>query len=177
MTNPLTPRIRFFLSHSMKDQAVVELLREQIEALGVHLYLAEHDPQPGRPLAEKVIEAIKHCDATVVLLTEAGAAAPFVQQEIGVARGAGKLIIPIVQKGIDGNMLAMLAGVERIEVDFAEPAQALAAVGANLEPLVQSQVAQMPTAAKAAGSSNEILVLAGLGVLVLALLIMLNRSS
>jgi len=55
----------------------------------------------------------------VVLLTEAGAVAPFVQQEIGVARGAGKLIVPIVQKGIDPNMLATLVGVERIEVDFA----------------------------------------------------------
>src|SRR5260370_20587028 len=114
------PRSCFFLSHSMKDQAVVELLRQQIVALGVDLYLAEHDPQPGKPLADKVIEAIHRTDAMVVLLTEAGAAAPFVQQEIGVARGARKLIVPIVQEGIDGNVLAMLAGVERIAVDLTQ---------------------------------------------------------
>ena len=66
-----------------------------------------------------MIKQIHGCDAMVVLLTEAGAVAPFVQQEIGVARGAGKLIVPIVQKGIDPNMLATLVGVERIEVDFA----------------------------------------------------------
>src|ERR1022692_2522387 len=99
-----TPRrCRFFLSHSMKDHAVVELLKQQIEALGVDLYLAEHDPQPGRPLVDKVTEAIRRSDAMVVLLTEAGVAAPFVQQEIGVAHCAHKLIVPIVQAGIDGN--------------------------------------------------------------------------
>jgi hypothetical protein len=31
----------------MKDTQAVELLRKHIEALGVDLYLAEHDPQPG----------------------------------------------------------------------------------------------------------------------------------
>jgi hypothetical protein len=106
-----TPRrARFFLSHSMKDQAVVELLKQQIDALGVELYLAEHDPQPGRLLADKVSEAIGRSDAVVVLLTANGAAAPFVQQEIGIARHAGKLVVPIVQEGIGENALAMLAG-------------------------------------------------------------------
>ncbi|MGH6876539.1 MAG: toll/interleukin-1 receptor domain-containing protein, partial [Rhizomicrobium sp.] len=140
MTSSDSGRIQFFLSHSMKDHVVVEMIREHIESLGVDLYLAEHDPQPGTPLAEKVIKQINACDAMVVLLTEAGAAAPFVQQEIGVARGAGKLIVPIVQKGIDPNMLAMLVGVERIDVDFPQPPLALAAVTDNLKPLVQAHV-------------------------------------
>lgn len=161
----------------MKDHAVVELLKQQIEALGVNLYLAEHDPQPGRPLADKVIEAIRHSDAMVVLLTEAGAAAPFVQQEIGVARGAGKLIVPIVQEGIDGNVLAMLAGVERIEVDFAEPAEALATVAAKLQPLVQSQAEQMAATDAPAGGPNPVLVLAGIGLLVVILLIAFSDSK
>jgi hypothetical protein len=134
-------------------------------------FLADPAP-PGMPLADKVIEAIHRADAMVVLLTEAGAAAPFVQQEIGVARGARKLIVPIVQEGIDGNVLAMLAGVERIEVDFAKPSEALATVTSKLQPLVQSQaekIAAAPAASPAAPNTMPVLV--GLGLLVLALLI------
>jgi hypothetical protein len=187
MTTAESRSVRFFLSHSMKDQAVVELLRQQIETLGVELYLAEHDPRPGTPLADKVIDQIRRCEAMVVLLTEAGATAPFVQQEIGVARGADKLIVPIVQEGINGNMLAMLAGVERIDVDFTRPAEALATVASKLEPLVEAQIAksapahtsalQAATAASPAGSTASFSVLAGLGILVLALLIMYSKAS
>jgi TIR domain len=177
-----TPRITFFLSHSMKDQAVVELVRQQIVGLGVDLYLAEHDPQPGRPLADKVIERIHRSDAMVVLPTEAAAGAPFVQQEIGVARGRGIPIIPIVQKGIDGNMLAMLAGVERIEVDFADLTHALATVTSGLEPMVKSQLAAAAARAArqaTAPQANQDMsgaLLVGLGVLVLALLIVMSKS-
>jgi hypothetical protein len=162
----------------MKDQAVVELLKQQIEALGVELYLAEHDPQPGRLLADKVSEAIGRSDAVVVLLTANGAAAPFVQQEIGIARQAGKLIVPIVQEGIDGNALAMLAGVERIEVDFTNPAEALATVTAKLQPLVQAQAEKMAAKPGApAGQPNLLPVLAGVGLILVILLIAFSDSK
>jgi TIR domain len=187
MTTAEPRSVRFFLSHSMKDQAVVELLRQQIETLGVDLYLAEHDPRPGTPLADKVIEQIHQCEAMVVLLTEAGATAPFVQQEIGVARGSSKLIVPIVQQGINGNMLAMLTGMERIEVDFARPAEALAVVTSSLEPLVRAQLERLAAAqaAKAAPASTAaapagsmaVPVLAGLGILMLALLLVYSYSK
>src|ERR1022692_2689103 len=156
-----TPRrCRFFLSHSMKDQAVVELLKQQIEALGVELYLAEHDPQPGRLLADKVSEAIGRSDAVVVLLTANGAAAPFVQE------------------GIDGNALAMLAGVERIEVDFTNPAEALATVTAKLQPLVQAQAEKMAAKPGApAGQPNLLPVLAGVGLILVILLIAFSDSK
>jgi hypothetical protein len=176
---PGSGRTQFFLSHSMKDHVVVEMLRQHIEALGVGLYLAEHDPRPGTPLAEKVIKQIHGCDAMVVLLTEAGAVAPFVQQEIGVARGAGKLIVPIVQKGIDPKMLAMLVGVERIEVDFGRPSEALAIVAASLEPLIEAQVGRAAVGGDSysPGSAYAIPILAGLGILVLALLLVYAKSS
>jgi TIR domain len=162
----------------MKDHAVVEMMRRHIESLGVDLYLAEHDPQPGTPLADKVIKQIHGCDAMVVLLTKAGAVAPFVQQEIGVARGAGKLIVPIVQKGIDPNMLAMLVGVERIEVDFGSPAEALATVAVGLEPLVGAQAGRAAVGrdSYSPGSAYVIPILAGLGILMLAILLMYKTA-
>jgi hypothetical protein len=173
-------RLLFFLSHSMKDGPAVQLLREHLDSLSIDLYLAEHDPQPGVNIANKLIAAIERSDAVVVLLTEAGAAAPFVQQEIGAARQAGKLIVPIVQEGVDTRTLAMLEGLERIDVDFARPSEALSRVTSSLEPLIYRQAEAMrpaqPQASAAASVQIPLPVLVGLGLLALALLLALANK-
>jgi hypothetical protein len=127
---------RFFLSHSMLEISEVEKLRETIAGLGVSVYLAENDPQPGVNLAAKVLGEIKASDAVIVLLAAGGASSPWVQQEIGAAMAAGKLVVPIVQTGIDVKM-AGLAGLEYIQVDFASPGDAAMTVSSALEPLVR----------------------------------------
>ena len=48
------PRLELFLSHSTVDREHVELVSRQIEALGIDVYLAEHDPKPGTSIAHKV---------------------------------------------------------------------------------------------------------------------------
>jgi hypothetical protein len=180
MSGSAPGRILFFLSHSMKDGPAVEMLRDHLDSLGVDLYLAEHDPQPGVSVVSKVIAAIERSDAVVVLLTEAGATAPFVQQEIGAARHADKLIVPIVQEGVDTRMLAMLAGLERIDVDFARPAEALARLTSGLEPLIQRQAEAMRSAqsraAAVAPAQIPLPVLIGLGLLAVALLLALSNK-
>jgi TIR domain len=132
---------RFFFSHSMQDVPEVDNLRTAIAALGVEVYLAEHDPRPGAVLADKVTAAITASDAVLVLLTESAASSPWVQQEIGAARSAGKLIVPIVAAGVPAGE-GVLAGIEWISVDFASPADAVATVSAALEPLVRKHFEQ-----------------------------------
>lgn len=56
---------RFFLSHSMLDASEVEKLHSTIVGLGVNVYLAENDPQPGVNLAGKVLAEIKASDAVI----------------------------------------------------------------------------------------------------------------
>jgi hypothetical protein len=160
---------RFFLSHSMLDTSKVEKLHETIAGLGVSVYLAENDPQPGVNLAAKVLAEIKASDAVIVLLAEAGASSPWVQQEIGEAIALGKLVVPIVQAGIDVNM-AGLAGLEYISVDFASPSDAAATVSSALEPLVRRHAEQ-----QARQEQQEMLIAIGL-VVALALVIAYNSK-
>lgn len=182
MSGSASGRPLFFLSHSMKDGPAVQMLAERLDSLSVDLYLAEHDPRPGVNIADKIIAAIERADAVVVLLTEAGATAPFVQQEIGAARQAGKLIVPIVQEGVDTRTLAMLDGLERIDVDFAQPSEALAKVTSSLEPLIYRQAEAMRPAQShtfAAASVHiqiPLPVLIGLGLLAVALLLALSKE-
>jgi hypothetical protein len=76
-------------------------------------------------ISEKVKAQIGACDALVVLLTVNSQYSAYVQQEIGVAEGIRKLVIPIVQPGVNEKALAMLAGKEYIPFDHLSPQTAL----------------------------------------------------
>jgi hypothetical protein len=116
-------KLRVFLSHSSGDAVAVALFHGQAAAMGVDVYLAEHDVQPGELLAEKVKNAIQGRDAVVVLLTRAGATSKYVNQEIGVALAAGVPVVPVVERGVED--LAMLEGREYIAFDPLHPEGAL----------------------------------------------------
>jgi hypothetical protein len=83
-----------------------------------------------------------------------------VRQEIGAAMAARKLVVPIVQEGIDVKM-AGLAGLEYIPVDFASPGDTAATVSSALEPLVRRHAEKQ--------AQQEMLVALGLVALVLVI--------
>ncbi len=143
-----------FLSHSSRDRAWVEWIAANAQGVGVSVYLYEHDPQPGVPIAAKVQERINLSDAVVVLLTRNSQASPYVQQEIGFAAARGKPIIPLLQPGVPKEALAMLEGREYVEFDFQQPQKALA---------VLLQYLQKRKALK----EQQVAVLVGVGALIL----------
>jgi hypothetical protein len=168
-TSQTGPRLRVFLSHATRDLQQVELVRRQIEALGISVYLAEHDPKPGTSIAAKVDEALQSCHVFVVLITTNSSDSAFVQQEVGLARAYRKPIIPIVDKTVDASSLGILTEVERLELDLGAPAEALAKMSASLQPLVLAQVSSTNVAIRIAPGAPDlgtIVLLVGLGLLV-----------
>jgi hypothetical protein len=139
MSSPTTAipgrQAMLFVSHATADGAVLTWVTAQIEAMGIHPYLAEHDPQPGRNLGDKVIAAINDSDAMLVLLTRQGFESTFVQQEIGAARHAGKPILALVDQAILDRNRAMLDGAEVIVVNTGDLAQSSATLVAVLREL------------------------------------------
>ena len=112
---------KIFISHSGADRQWVEQIDVIAKNSGIDTYLYEHDPQPGKSVAEKVKQAIQNSDALVVLLTYNSQFSPYVQQEIGFAEARGMRIIPLVQPSIPERSLAMLEGREYIPFDFYNP--------------------------------------------------------
>lgn len=162
------PRLEVFLSHSVDDRDHVTLVQRQIEALGIDVYLAEHDPKPGTSIAAKIDEALRRSHAVVVLITATSINSAYVQQEVGLARAYGKPIVPIVEKGVDKSRLGMLGEVEYLELDLSQPADALAKVSASLQPLVLAQVSAVNvslTVTPTMPSAENQLLLIGLGLL------------
>ena len=143
-----------FLSHSEADADWVQWIAAKAKPLGINVYLHEHDPQPGTPVANKVKRAIAKSDALVVLLTHNSQNSSYVQQEIGYAEGRGKRVIPLVQPGVDQRSLAMLEGREYIPFDFRDLQKSFNTLLTYLQKLKQAK-------------ENELAVLMGFGALVL----------
>lgn len=119
--------MKLFLSHSNSDAAWVHAVNTQLEKLGVTVYLAEFDLQPGRPLDTKLQRNIDLADAMVVLLTESAAVSPIVREEIGYAICAEKLVVPLVDPAVarDPALMGMLNGHEYIIFDKGSPEEGL----------------------------------------------------
>lgn len=159
----MTNQTQIFLSHSTQDRRLCEWLKASAAKVDIALYLAEHDVHPGDHLAGTINEAIDNSDAVVVLLSTNSVSAPYVHQEIGYALKAKKVIIPLVQPGIEQGSLAMLQGLKYIPFDFDNPQAGRDELLATLHALIERQQTskQIP---------RETVVLAGLALAVLLLL-------
>ncbi len=118
--------LKVFLSHSAKDKSVLGNIVEETRHLGINLYLYEHDLQPGTMIADKVKKEISGADLFVVLLTKESQYSAYVQQEIGIAEGANKPVVPLVESGVEDRSLATLKGMEYVEFDPVNPEKSLA---------------------------------------------------
>src|SRR5947209_9837790 len=103
-----------FLSYSVghSDLPLVVNLQEQANAAGITLYLADRDAQPGTNLSAKIEIAISRAEVLVALLTENGVDSKWVNQEIGYALAKQKVVVPLVEEGVE--VPGMLVGREYV---------------------------------------------------------------
>ncbi len=111
---------KVFISHSTRDQGLVISLTNLLSKFEVEVFVAEWYLDPGVRIDNKIFEQIEASDCVVVLLSRKGIRSNWVHQEIGYALKCNKLIIPLVEKGIDSNDLAALQGMQYIEYDSHE---------------------------------------------------------
>lgn len=84
---------KIFVSHSSVDVAIVGWLKDQVEAMGNFVWVAEWDLQAGESVTKQVLEAIGECDAYIILLTRDGYNSTYVAHETGAAVASGKPVI------------------------------------------------------------------------------------
>lgn len=85
-----------FISYSTNDLPVVEHIRKTIESPSVKTFVAEYSVSPGSRLAPSIIDAIKKCDLFVLIWSKNSKISEWVPQEIGVAKGDNKTILPLL---------------------------------------------------------------------------------
>src|SRR5450755_437980 len=88
--------LQVFISYSTKDLPTVEFVKSMLADTSVEVYVAEYDLPPGTPIPVALISKIKTCDLFIVLWSANSRESEWVQQEIGIAKGNDKQIIPVV---------------------------------------------------------------------------------
>ena len=114
------PGLKIFISHSVADLNLVIRLHELLTSTGVIVYVAELQPQPGAVISRKIEEMIRESDYVLVLLTENGRRSPFVNYEVGLAKGLNKSVIPLVQRGLQ---VSYFQGIDVVYFDKEDPEQ------------------------------------------------------
>jgi len=89
-----------FISYSTRDLRTAEVIRGWVQHAGATVFLAQYSVPPGQQLAEQVLAAIRNCDLFLLMWSQGARGSDWVPQEIGVARGLNKPILPIV---LDAN--------------------------------------------------------------------------
>jgi TIR domain len=90
---------RVFFSYSHKDRWIAKQCVRLIEELAkgkIHAFLDAKDIEVGGDITEEVLASIRRCNEFVVLLSANSNGKPWVQFEIGVARGRQKPVMAIL---------------------------------------------------------------------------------
>ncbi|MCC6962537.1 MAG: toll/interleukin-1 receptor domain-containing protein [candidate division Zixibacteria bacterium] len=85
-----------FISYSTRDLPLANQTKVLLEQSGSHVFLAEYSVLPGSGLSAEIIRAIKNCDLFLLLWSRNSQSSEWVPQEIGIAKGADKPILPVV---------------------------------------------------------------------------------
>jgi hypothetical protein len=85
-----------FISYSTHDIALATQTKTLLEQTGSSVFLAESSLAPGASLSVDITKAIKACDLFILLWSRNSQTSEWVPQEIGIARGADKPILPVV---------------------------------------------------------------------------------
>ena len=87
---------KVFISYSTNDLHIAEHVKKLLTHPAVKVFIAEYSVSPGSSLTNDIVAAIKTCDLFVLLWSQNSIASEWVTQEIGVARGYEKPMLPIV---------------------------------------------------------------------------------
>jgi len=89
--------LNIFISYATKDlariQSVLDIFKSQEQ---MRLFMAERSMLPGEKFEERILEEIKQADLFILFYSKHAHKSHYVQNEVGVAKGKGIPVIPIL---------------------------------------------------------------------------------
>jgi len=106
-----------FISYKSEESAQARAVRTLLEANGIDCWMAPDSIEPGGEYGTQITNAVRTCDALVLLLTEAAQASTYVLSEIDLAVTFKKDIVPLHLDSVELNdaFVFRLSVVQRIE--------------------------------------------------------------
>jgi hypothetical protein len=116
----MTPRI--FVSYSSPDQLKAEAIRQALEDAGIVCWIAPRDLQAGTQWGAGIVQAIKACEAVVVVFSQAANNSPQVAREMELAVANRRPLIPIrVANDMPTDDMQYFLGVSHWFNAYAQP--------------------------------------------------------
>src|SRR4051794_15795033 len=123
-----------FVSHSSHDRGAVEAVSARLRAAGFAALFVDFDPEQGIPAGRswerELYAQLRQTDAVIFLASPAAVASQWCLLEVGLARSLTRPIVPVrLELGV---RLALLADVQWLDLDAANPEPGLARLLAGL---------------------------------------------
>lgn len=114
---------KVFISYSTRDLTRATHIKQLLEGVGAQVFVAEYSLPAGTELARGIIANIKACDLFVLLWSHHARNSEWVPQEIGVAKGHDKPVIPILLHA-GAEVPGFLRGIKYLPL-YSDPRKAL----------------------------------------------------
>src|SRR3954470_24942468 len=123
-----------FVSHSSHDRVAAEAVCARLRAAGFAALFVDFDPEQGIPAGRnwerELYAQLRQTDAVIFLASPAAVASQWCLLEVGLARSLTRPIVPVRLE--PGVRLALLADVQWIDLDAANPEPGIARLLAGL---------------------------------------------
>ena len=83
-----------FISYSTKEAETANLVHSYLEGNGINCWIASQNIEGGESFAVKIVDAIEECSAFVMIASPNSNESPHVSNELSLAFGSNKKIIP-----------------------------------------------------------------------------------
>jgi hypothetical protein len=96
---------KVFISHSFSDKSWAREFANSLQHRGLSVWFDSSAINSGQSLTESVERGLRESNVIALLVTPDTIKRPNLFFEIGAAMGMGKLLIPVVSKDVDLEML------------------------------------------------------------------------
>lgn len=113
-----------FLSYSVKDKEIAQFLWKHLTDEGLQVFRAPLSVKPGERWDEEILNNLKTSSWVLFLASKAACASAIVQQEVGVALGTEKNLVPIVWDMDPSELPGWLKNVQALDLRNTSPSEA-----------------------------------------------------
>ena len=112
---------KVFLSHAEEDYQLVYRVWDILSRLKASPYMHELYPDYRRDIPTGIRDVLRDCAMCVTFLTKDGINSQWVQQELGIAYAFDKIIVPVIEIGVEYKGFVQM--VRRIPYERGNPDQ------------------------------------------------------
>lgn len=117
-----------FISHAASDLGFAQFLKIHLETEGHSVYVAASDMKPGEKWMPAILDNLKASQWVICLASRKACASSWVMQEMGVAIGTNRKIVPIVWDQRPDDLPAWMRQFQAVELGH-DDQTAKAAIG------------------------------------------------